>query len=454
MRVFRFIFSKLFLCLFTIAVLCAAIVFFCICLHSLLPVWAALCLSYLLSGAETVFLLCRDSVTAEFKCAWLATVVLLPLVGAVLCLIAHLPPTDKRRGSKLPSVAYDDGKFYDDGLTLLNELTAAIRSAKKFVYLEFYIIAKGKIWSGIYEELVSALKRGVEVKIIYDGLGSALKAPKKHFKRLKELGAGIKAFNAPLPFPLSRMNARDHRKLAVIDGNTVFLGGVNVADEYAHLTEPHGFWKDGGAVFYGEAALPFKDAFLNLFEGRKQTMQQRVCGGKTITPVADTPDVGGNFENAVAAAIYAAKRQVLVFTPYLCVSEKLLDSFEYGAKKGITTAVIIPAVPDKRLPYAITKIYARKLLERGVDVYEYIPGFMHFKGAVFDDVAYIGSHNLDFRSTKLNYEIGALCGGEIAKEVEKDFFACVQVSRLLSAERRSPLRRVADGVLCLLAPLI
>lgn len=453
MRVFRFVFSKLFLCLFTIAVLCAAIVFFCIYLHSLLPVWAALCLSYLLSGAATIFLLCKNSIASEFKCAWLAIIALLPLVGAVLCVIAHVPSQTASRTRPLPETGYSSAKFFNDGAPFLNELTAAVSSARKSVYLEFYIIAKGEVWSGIYARLLSALKRGIDVKIVYDAIGSALRAPKKDFKRLKSLGAEVKAFNAPFPFPLSDVNERNHRKLAVIDGASVFLGGVNLADEYAHVTEPHGFWKDGGAVFYGEAAKTFKQAF-SLDFGGEEFAAKPTDAEKTLLPVADTPDDGGNFENAVAAAIYSAKWQVYAFTPYLCVNEKLLDAFAYAAQKGVDTAIIVPAVPDKKLPYAITKIYAQRLAASGVAVYEYTPGFMHFKGVVFDDKAYIGSHNLDFRSTKLNYETGVLCGGEIAKEVKNDFIACEQVSRQLPIKKRTPLQKIADGVLCLLAPLI
>lgn len=453
MRVFRFVFSKLFICLFTVVALCAATVFFCLYLHSLLPIGVAICLAYALSVAATLFLLHLPYQT-HTKLAFIALIIFLPVIGATLCFICLARTAPTAYGKPIPQTSYSNYQYFNDGGLLLQKLIELVASAQNFVYLEFYIISKGKVWAELYDKLLNALNNGVQVKLIYDGLGSALKAPKKDFKRLIAAGAKIKIFNKPTPFPLSKLNVRDHRKLAVIDGEVALLGGVNIADEYAHQTRPYGFWKDGGAIFYGSAALTFKEVFLSLFEGRAPKFNDSAKDQNKLIAVADSPDHGGVFENEVTAKIYTAKRQVFIFTPYLCLNEKLFDALTFAAFNGVDVAIIIPGIPDKRLPYAITKIYANELLNLGVNVYKYSHGFMHFKGAVFDDVAYIGSYNFDMRSTRLNYEVGAFVNRELATEIKKDFIACREVSVQLSPSRRGGVKKLYDGALRLLAPLI
>lgn len=454
MRVFRFVFSKLFICLFTVVALCAATAFFCLYLHSLLPIGVAICLAYALSVGATLYLL-RMPYQAHTKCAFISLIIFLPVVGATLCLICLASSPRQTCGKRIPQTSYTHLQYFNDGGTLLQKLIEEISSAQKFVYLEFYIISKGEVWSDICTQLLNALDRGVQVKIIYDGLGSALKSPKKDFKRLIAAGAKIKTFNKPTPFPLSRLNVRDHRKLAIIDDDFALLGGINLADEYAHKTRPYGFWKDGGVIFYGNAALTFKEVFLSLFEGRAPKFKNQAQKGNALAVVADSPDRGGGvFENEVAAKIYAAKSKIFIFTPYLCLNEKLFDALAFAALNGVEVAILIPGVPDKRLPYAITKIYANELMAYGVSVYKYTHGFMHFKGAVFDDLAYIGSYNFDMRSTRLNYEVGVFAKGELASELEKDFAACRAVSLPLEQSKQGCAKKLFCGALRLLAPLI
>ncbi|MGN0812068.1 MAG: phosphatidylserine/phosphatidylglycerophosphate/cardiolipin synthase family protein [Candidatus Coproplasma sp.] len=447
-------FSKLFICLFTVVTLCVATVVLCLYLHSLLPVAAAIFLAYLLSLAAALYMLIREGAIA-FKCAWLAVIIALPVAGAIMCFISHACSPKGGYGNCLPETGYDGCEFFGDGEILLKRLTRLISQARKSLYLEFYIIAKGRIWSEIFAELRRALERGVEVKIIYDGLGSALRVPKKDFKQLIALGAEIKAFNRLSPLPLSRINIRDHRKLAVIDNQTAIIGGINIADEYAHITSPHAYWKDGGALFSGQAASVFAELFLSLFNGENRGVCAAQPHGEPLTVVADMPDKGGGvFENSVASAIYAAKRRIYICTPYMCLGEKLSDALAFAARRGVEVIILIPSVPDKKLPYAVTKIYARKLYENGVLIYAYTPGFMHFKGAVFDDVAYIGSYNFDFRSTRLNYENGVFCKGQLARDLTADFISSLQLSSAVSFKKRTVFTKLKDGILCLFAPLV
>lgn len=454
MNVLRFIFSKLFICLFTVVMLCVATVFLCLYLHSLLPIAAAICLAWLLSVAAAILMLIRQG-AVEFKCAWLAVIIALPVAGAVLCFISHARSPKGGNGKCLPEVGFDECQLLNDGSILLKRLIELISKAQQSVYLEFYIIAKGSIWSQVFNQLNSALERGVEVKIIYDSWGSALRVPKKDFKKLIDSGAQVKAFNRLSPLPLSRINIRDHRKLAIIDNKTAIIGGVNIADEYAHITSPHAYWKDGGALITGQAAGEFSKLFLSLFNGITPDICATQIQGEPLNIVADMPDKGGGvFENMIASAIYAAQRRIYIYTPYMCLGEKLCDALAYATSRGVEVIVLIPSVPDKKLPYAITKIYARKLHENGVIIYEYTPGFMHFKGAIFDDTAYIGSYNFDFRSTRLNYENGIFCKGQLADDLTADFISCLHLSQAVSFNKQSLFSKLWGGILCLFAPLV
>ncbi|MDE7087823.1 MAG: PLDc N-terminal domain-containing protein [Clostridia bacterium] len=229
----------------------------CFYVHSLLPAAAAVGLSYALGLIAALCLLFGDS-PSEFKCGWLIIIVALPVGGAVLYYLSYLSRCQKcQKAAALPEATCFSYEYFSDGAPFLDRLINLVSSAKKEVFLEFYIISKGHIWGALCRELRKALRRGVTVKIIYDGLGSALRAPKSDFKALKRNGAQIKVFNKILPLPVSRLNFRDHRKIAVIDGEAVFLGGVNIADEYANLSSPHGHWKDGGAVFFGQIAAVY-----------------------------------------------------------------------------------------------------------------------------------------------------------------------------------------------------
>ncbi|MDE6374039.1 MAG: phosphatidylserine/phosphatidylglycerophosphate/cardiolipin synthase family protein, partial [Clostridia bacterium] len=315
------------------------------------------------------------------------------------------------------------------------------------------------IWGAIYRELLKARSRGVEVKIIYDGLGSALRAPLKDFKRLKRAGAQIKVFNRLLPLPVSRLNFRDHRKIAAIDGDAVFLGGVNIADEYANLCSPHGYWKDGGGLFFGEIACVYSDLFLTAFDGKKsdcpRTMR-KITAKHSLLPVVDEPEQRGSLcEDLLASAIYSARRHVYIFTPYLCMGDKLCDAIAFAARRGVDVKLIIPHIPDKKLTYQITLAYGARLTDHGAEVYSYTPGFMHFKGVICDDGVLLGSYNFDFRSMRLNYECGVWCDdGVLADEAARDFTDCLAVSEKLHAKRRNAAAKLLSRLLSLFAPLV
>ncbi|MDE7087824.1 MAG: hypothetical protein K2O67_06500 [Clostridia bacterium] len=178
-------------------------------------------------------------------------------------------------------------------------------------------------------------------------------------------------------------------------------------------------------------------------------------GNIVLTPVADEPERKGSVcEDALAAALYGAERRAYIFTPYLCMGDKLHDAVVDAVRRGVDVKIIIPHIPDKKLTYAITKTYCERLIKAGVQVYTYTPGFMHFKGVICDDRALIGSYNFDFRSMRLNYECGVWGGEELAYEMAKDFESCLALCQRYELKKRGLLARGTGRLLCLFAPLV
>lgn len=467
MRAVKFIFSRLFFCILVIAVISAAIIFLCLYLHSLLPAALGAAAAYALSITSALILLLRDG-RVDYKCAWLAVIAALPFIGAILYALSCTGSAPRQDNPIPPPLShYDEFEYFKDGARYLSRLRERISEAKERVYLEYYIIAEGCIWGLICKELESALARGVDVAIIYDGLGSGSVAPVKDFGRLSAMGAHIRVFNKPKPFPVSRLNCRNHRKIAAIDGKTVFLGGVNIADEYANITSPHGYWKDGGIMLCGQVAKDYSDIFTDDFHIPARTKKGRAqgdnAGGRKgaqkrgtnkLRIVADAPTlVNGCCEELVAAKIYSAQKTVCIFTPYLCVGEKLKDALIYAAGRGAKVRVIIPEIPDKKITFEISLTYAAELCRHGIEIYRYKPGFMHAKCVICDGETLLGSYNFDFRSMRLNYECGIWAGGEITERVKSDFEETLAISTRIE-ERKVPLvRRIVRGGLKVFAPL-
>lgn len=439
---FNFVFSRLFLCLLLIAAYIAAIIFLCIYLPTILSFGAAVLGVYLLSAIVALTLISRDG-APEFKCAWLCFIAAVPVLGAVTYVVCQYKIKPCERTLKFdnlsipPQICYDECIYLDCGGQYFEKLFACIEGASKYVYLEYYIIAEGAIFSRLYSALERALSRGVEVKIMADGLGSALRLPRKKLKKLCAAGAQLKIFHKLFPLPLARLNFRDHRKIAVIDGKTAFSGGINIADEYAGLTSPHGYWKDTGFYVTGGAAEFFRQLFLSVWCGCRRIDAPNKAQGKRLLPLYDSPPAqSGLYANAVICAIERANERVWAFTPYLCPDERIKRALMYAAERGVDVKIIIPHIPDKKLTFTLSRAFARELKEKGVEVYEYSPGFMHAKGVICDAVCILGSYNLDFRSMHINYECGIQIENGVTRQVAADFEACLALSAPVSAARK------------------
>lgn len=470
-KFFKLLFSLNFLYLILIAAQIAAIVFLCLFIPSYLPVAAAAAGIWLLNLAAVASAVSREA-SPEIACALALFIVALPVAGAVIYFIAAkkrtgretLEISDARPEGGLEKAAYnacglcgagyERAVYLSDGEEFFRLLFYEIERAQKSVYLEYFIISRGKIFVRLVSALRKARGNGAEIKIITDGIGSAFKLGRREKKALKGSGAQLKFFHRLTPFPRLKLNFRDHRKIAAIDGKVAFTGGINLADEYANIKSPYGHWKDTAVAIYGEAARIFEGMFLARWNGRHGISLNE--GGKNrCLPFYDgPPSLTGFCENAYAAAISSARERVHIFTPYFCAGEKLSSSLAFAAERGVDVRVIIPHIPDKKYAFALSKASAKPLADRGVRFYEYTPGFMHAKSMVCDDSLFIGSYNLDHRSMRLNSECGVMLDGEAAECAERDFKECVRLSSPLREGKISALQKLIRFILKLFAPIM
>lgn len=467
----KFIFSLNFLYLLLIAAETVAIIFLCLYIPAFLPVAAALLLVWIITLTAVIIIVLRGG-TPEINLSLIAFIIAVPVAGAVIYALSSLckrergtlTVTDVPPVSGLGAISYetcgvceagyDRAEYFKNGEQFFPVLFKEIERAKERVYLEYFIVRRGEIFSRLISALRTAKANGAEIKIIIDGIGSAFKTRRKDFKKLTKLGAEVKIFHRLVPFISTRLNNRDHRKIAAIDGKVAFTGGFNIADEYANINSALGYWKDTGVALYGEAARIFEGMFLSVWNGGYK-MQYRNDGKLRCLPFYDSPPQRAGFcENAYTAAIFSAKERVHIFTPYFCPGEKLACALEFAAMRGIDVRIIIPHIPDKKYAFELSKASALPLLAKGVKVYEYAPGFMHAKSMVCDDKVFIGSYNFDFRSMRLNYECGVMFEGEICRQAESDFWECLRLSSPLRENKISFPRRFYRFILKLFAPLM
>lgn len=466
----RRVFSINFLYILLIAAETAAIIFLCLYIPAVMPVTVTFVGVWLFTLIVVAVVISRG-LSPEVNCVLALFVVALPVAGAVIYLIASakqkkcgvLKVTGAKPENGLEAAAYsicgvcaagyDKAEYFASGDEYFAQLFKQIEKAQKSVYLEFFIMSRGKVFSRLLEALSIAKRNGAEIKIIIDGVGSAFKTGRKELKRLRKLGE-VKIFHRLKPLPYSRLNFRDHRKIAVIDGEAAFTGGINIADEYANVDSPYGYWKDTAVAVYGSAAKIFEGMFLSLWHC-KYEMPAPEGGKERCLPFYDCPPNRPSFaESAFLTAISSAQEKVHIMTPYFCVSEKLFTALEFAARRGVDVRIILPHIPDKKYAFELSKTCAEKLAPSGVKFYEYTPGFMHAKSMICDDGAYLGSYNFDFRSMRLNCECGLFLRGEIAARIERDFWECLRVSEPMKKVKLSPFRKIVRYFLKLLAPLM
>ena len=367
-----------------------------------------------------------------------------------------------------PIYPYTDVTYFPLGEDMFTEMIIQLEHAEKFIFLEFFLVSDGYMWGSILEVLQRKARQGVEVRFLYDGMNAFVNLPYNYPKQLEKLGIRCKMFAPVRPFVSTHYNNRDHRKILVIDGCTAFTGGVNLEDRYINLESPYGHWKDTGIMLKGDAVQSFTLMFLQMWNHNEREQifdpyllpeAARMSDGYVI-PYGDSPmDDERVGETVYLDMINRAEDYLYIMTPYLIPDNNILSALKYAAKRGVDVQLILPGIPDKKAVYALTRSHYRELLEAGVKIYEYTPGFVHAKVALSDDLhAVVGTINLDYRSLYHHFECAAyLYRVPALKDIREDFQSTLaQCRRILPEHLRSfPLwSRIFAYIAKFAAPLV
>lgn len=357
--------------------------------------------------------------------------------------------------AKYPVYKNTQAKYFKDGELYYQELLQELAKAKHFIFLEFFIIHDGIFWNNVLTILKKKASDGLDVRIIYDDMGSLQTLPVDYFKQLRDLGIQCYCFN-PVSATLSlRQNNRDHRKIVVIDGHTSFTGGVNLADEYINKRQKiNGYWKDTGIMLKGPATWNFTVMFLQFWKHlsgeeinydkfkypglpKDENTEPGIVSDGYVQPYADNPLFSEIVaENVYLNMIHRATKYIYITTPYLIIDNEMITALTLAASSGVDVRIVTPHIPDKRTVFMITRSFYEPLTKAGVKIYEYTPGFIHSKMMIADDkYCAIGSINLDFRSLYLHFECASmLYYSSIVKDVKADILETIDESEEITYE--------------------
>lgn len=363
-------------------------------------------------------------------------------------------------------------QYYPCGEKMFPDMLKDLEQAEHFIFLEYFIIAEGRMFDEILKILQRKVAQGVDVRLIYDDFGCVTTLPSRFFLQLREMGIQCEVFNKLRPAMSIIMNNRDHRKIFVVDGKVGYTGGLNLADEYINEHERFGYWKDTGVRLEGEAVWSFTLMFLEMwnyirhstedYEAYRPSVYQTkpfVADGY-IQPYGDSPlDQEKVGENIYMNIIGHARDYVYIFTPYLILDNEMLTYLRNAAKRGVDVRIVTPDIPDKRVVFWMSQSYYQRLLECGIRIYQYTPGFIHAKSFVCDDrIATVGSVNMDYRSLYLHFECGVwMYQSSVVAQVKQDSLDTIARSREITIDMcrdNSWLKRVFLSVLRLIAPLV
>lgn len=359
--------------------------------------------------------------------------------------------------------------YYPLGDNCYSDILSALWGAKRYIFIEYFIIEEGKLWNSILDVLQVKVQQGVEVRVIYDDVGSIFTLPADYPERLQKLGIQCRVFNRILPVISLRQNNRDHRKYMIIDGRVAFTGGINMADEYINVKSRFGHWKDSAIRLEGDAVWSMTVSFLSMWDFTENSQEDfgsyrpDPSGWSEVGYVQPYQDCPWDNEpvglSVYLNLIHRAKRYVYITTPYLVIDYSITVALTTAAKSGVDVRIITPHIPDKKTVFEVTRAYYQELLEAGVKIYEYTPGFIHSKNFVVDDCyATVGTVNLDYRSMFLHFENGVLLyGTPTVHEIRDDFLSTQDKSvevTLAQCKSVPYYRRLVREVLQVFAPLL
>lgn len=471
-------------------------------------------LFYIINAILSLFLvlyIVNSNANPGYKIAWIIPIMAFPIFGLLLYSLFGGNQLTKRQKEKLKNIYYKQLKYKDNHNLVLNELKyenlsahnqvkyienysltnlckhtkttylsngqiyfnkllEAIKNAKKYIFLEYFIIAEGKMWNTILETLKQKISEGVDARLIYDDFGSITTLPNNYDKKLEKLGIKTAIFNKFVPNLKSKFNNRDHRKIAVIDGNIAFTGGINLADEYIGEKIRFGHWKDNGIMLEGNAVWNFTVMFLSMwdyikeenedYEKYKSISSSETSSDGYVIPYSDSPwDNEAIGETIYLNLINKANKYLYITTPYLVLDNEMITALNMAAKRGVDVHIITPGIPDKKTVNEVTKAYYEILLKNGVQIHEYTKGFIHSKTFIVDDeYATIGTVNLDYRSLYLHFECGVwLYDCSSIYTIKKDYTNILKESKEIKLKNLGKLNwfnSLKRQILKALAPLM
>lgn len=444
----------------------------------------------------------------DYKIPWILVVILLPIIGMMLYFIFNERKLPKRFLKKyhqhFNSLIYDDSKnhqeleetdklistyakglckisgthlykntkleYYKIGEEMHQSILKELEKARKFIFLEFFIIEEGVFWNSILEILKAKVQEGVEVKVVYDDIGCMNTLKGNYYKQLREFGIDCVLFSKLKAAADGEFNNRSHRKILVIDGLVAFTGGVNIADEYINEVTRFGHWKDTGIKLEGEAVkeltkLFITDYYINVkkdveLDYSKYYVQNIKNANSYVIPFGDGPNpiyVENVGKNVIINILNQAKEYAYITTPYLITDNEVLKTIQNTALRGIDVRIITPHIPDKKIVFELTRSNYDVLIQSGVKIYEYEPGFIHAKSYVSDDtLGMIGTINLDYRSLTHHFENGVwIYNDEVLIDMKNDFLETLSKSILIEHKmlKVSPIRKLFRSILKLFSPM-
>ena len=467
--------------------------------------------AFVVVGLLVVLHLYNGRGTPEFKLVWMLPVLVFPVFGSIFYLYIYLQPGTKIIKRRLEALSKEtkeylqqeaavkerlqeesslmtrfsdymyhygqcpvygktEAKYYPLGDNQYRDILTELKKAEKFIFLEYFIVEEGIMWNSILNILKDKVKEGVEVRFMYDGMCTLTLLPYFYPKLLEEEGIQCKIFSPIKPMFSSHYNNRDHRKILVIDGKVAFTGGTNLADEYINQKERFGHWKDTAIMIKGKAVEKFTYLFLEMWNISEQKPEnyEKYCPPQ-MKAIRDDGyfipyGVSPFGEERIGKRVYldilnTAQHYVHIMTPYLILDYEMMMALVYAAKRGVEVKIIMPHIPDKRYAFDVAKTYYNELLEAGISIYEYTPGFVHAKIFVSDDEkAVVGTVNLDYRSFYHHFECGVVLYKNSEIEViEKDYQNTLEKCQAVTEAdygKQKLIDRIIGKILRIFAPLM
>lgn len=446
---------------------------------------------YLLMWATEIFCVLKiinSEENPDYKIPWLLFVLIVPVVGFMIYFMFYNRKLTKKQMKRIDKIAEQqvrtedtavlakleeedrkaylqanllcklsdahiyqntNAEYFDMGEKMFPVMLEDLKQAKKFIFLEYFIIEEGSFWNGILDILKEKTARGVEVRVVYDDIGCMSTLPGDYYKTLRSFGIKAVCFSRLKGQADNEFNNRSHRKILVIDGKIGYTGGINIADEYINEVERFGVWKDVGIRLEGEAVVQLTSIFLEDYELNVKTpvadftpyfeSSTSVENAGYVVPFGDGPSP--MFKHRVAKTMLLnmlnqAQNYVYMMSPYLIIDNELCQAMENAATRGVDVRIVTPHIPDKKIVFIMTRSHYKRLTDAGVKIYEYVPGFVHAKVYLSDDeYAIVGTINLDYRSLVHHFENGVwLYKHEVLMQIKDDMHSTMAQSIEMTSE--------------------